>query len=688
LSGAYVGGQAICTLKPSDWYRERFWAFFIGGKWTGRNYYIPASGDLTLALPIDPNTSVATVWACECGEWDSFEGDSIPNSEALFEEANDADTLVIRWASSYSVTSPVNDSQLSNIAITGARRGRNVAPVPYLPTRGALTYGIELTGGFAYIVRWYAGTLLVAEGYSDNDATATVTCSERNGSGLTVTCDLNYSADLKPGASIVHVKWPKSYQIHYSTSSLSYPRTPEATVQDNGNDEYFYRAAGLTVGNYNYNVLQVDDEGNAQTSITAPSDSPQSITPGPIAPSGLEVTESGGNYTASWTNGETGCTYTVYYSDLDAPINYGTQLSGPTPVGPSATNATSASLGALTGAAPYDRTSNYATLVSSHSTAVLASRVAFAAGETGFYDSLDTLRQALYTAIDTWGGVIGKTLSDAKEQIDKQIAVVEDYVEVLEYEQETAGVAYTTAEWQDRVGIYYGGLLAFLSTQLDGSAGRYSIREGILPGTGQAGSGTFEDTAAEGTSGYLNYSVQQTLKAAGEPLTGYSIRRFVVRATKSGVEERNDQVFRLEINGSDLPELPRPNTAQIRTLEFDASGNVAIEAVVLSADALEDATDVDLYVVVAGAAITLGTASDSATLSDDLGGYKIATFTYAMGGAEGWFDFAVVARTAAGQRSATYLRKTLYYGGTDVPAAVTSIMALAQRNVGIRPEEA
>lgn len=687
LSGAFVGGQAICILTPNDWYRERWWTFFIGGKWCGKNYYLAASGNLEIALPLDSVSDIASIWPIEVGPWDNFGPDDIPDAEALFEEANDADVFVIKIKANYQLTTVKGDSQLSSIVVAGARRGRNVEDVPYFKQRGRLRYSITTYGASVAMLRWYAGDRLVAEGSVGIVGPTTFSCTEKNGSGLTISGNFTYTADVKlrsgSDGAFLDLKWPKSFPIHYSTGALIYPRTPEAIIYDNGNDEYFYLVrTSLPAGSYNYNVLQVDDEGDEQTSIAAPSDSPKVITPGPIGPTIVSVTAAG---LITWTNGESGCTYKVYYSNINEPINYGNRAS-PAPVGPSALNATSASLGALTGAAATDFTSNYATLVTAWDAAVAAASLKFdmltpATRTADWLAALATLRTALYAAVDVWAAAIGKSLNDPKTHIDQQISILEGV------ENSVTNENLTSAEWEDFTGTYYGGLLQFLGAILEGQSGRYLFLSGIVPGAAPAGTGSVTGNAPDGTAGSSGMTFQQSLKAAGEPFVRVGVRRFVVRATNAaGVEERNDQVFRLEINGSNAAELPRPNDAQIKEMSF-ANGVLTVVAIVHAANQKVAATAVDLYVVTTGSAITLGSASATGTLSVDLGGYKQVTLQYTMPGA-GWYDIAVAARSAAGQRSENYPRRTHEYGGGTVPGAVSSISAQVQRNRGSRPEEA
>ena len=284
LSGSVVNGTAYITLVPWDYYRERYWAIFVNGKWIGVNYYVGPTEDIKVAIPLEPGTTIGSVWACEVGQWDSFDSGIIPSQEAEADDSLSARRLLMTWVASYMHSTITGDTQLSSVVVTGARRGRNVQSDPDLPQRGTLTYSIlaNLPAANDRLVRWYSGDVLVAEGLRNGDGA--LVCSEVNGSGLSIACTVTYTAALKPGTSLLALMWPKSYQIHYSTSALAYPRTPEDTVQDDGNDEYFYRSAIVVAGVYNYNALQVDDEGHVQTAISAPSDSPKTINAAPTSP--------------------------------------------------------------------------------------------------------------------------------------------------------------------------------------------------------------------------------------------------------------------------------------------------------------------------------------------------------------------------------------------------------------------
>lgn len=150
---------------------------------------------------------------------------------------------------------------------------------------------------------------------------------------------------LEPGVSTVDLAWPDSYQVHYSTGALSFPRTPEAIVYDKGDDSYSFVSPSLDAGSYNAAIVPVR-EGTAQdTGIST--ETGLEIKTVPAAPTLDEVTGNAAALTVAWAVGEAGCSYTVYYSLADGVVNYGAQET-PVPV-VAAVDATSATLTAITG---------------------------------------------------------------------------------------------------------------------------------------------------------------------------------------------------------------------------------------------------------------------------------------------------------------------------------------------------
>lgn len=361
-------------------------------------------------------------------------------------------------------------------------------------------------------------------------------------------------------------------------------------------------------------------------------------------------------------------------------MNFG-QSTTPTPFGPTAIDATSLNLGPHTGAASSDVTTQYNTLKSSFDSAIATHATAFELGETNFLATLATLETALYAAIDVWAGVIGKPLEDAKNGIAEQMAILQDAQASIVDE------AFALPEWLNFMGTYYSGLLLYLGAILEGTSGRYAFASGIAPSASPAGTGTPTGDSPFGTSSLQTVVIEQSLKRAGEPFVKYGYKRFAVRATKSGVEERNDAIFALEINGANVAQELRPNLADLKSMYFD--GNILRAQVTVStAGQKAEATYVQLHVVTRGSAITLSAPQQSATLSADLGGYKQADISYTFL-TTGWFDVAVVARTASNnQYSESYTRYAVHYDSATAPSDADNITASVRRNFGIRPEEA
>lgn len=283
-----IDGVIFLRFDPG-YYRDKYYAVFVNGVYVGQNVYAPMLGMVEAAYPIGPGTTVGSIYIEDAGEWSAFDG-FVPTPLVEELEASSARRLRMSWSASYSASTVRGDSQLSSITITGAKRGVNVAANPLRKTRGTLTYSIKAVGADR-IVRWYAENKMVAEG--SRTGNGAVTCSAVNDSGLSVACTLTYTADLAPGTAEIELRWPKEYQIHYSTSALSYPRTPEDTVEDNGGSEFFYQTPVLDAGSYNYNVVSVDDEGDEQASPSAPADSPKTVNGAPAAPTITSVAVNG-----------------------------------------------------------------------------------------------------------------------------------------------------------------------------------------------------------------------------------------------------------------------------------------------------------------------------------------------------------------------------------------------------------
>jgi len=345
----YVGASSIrARAVPHPQYYERYYAPHVNGVYTGINKYLEAFEPYNEVLLLNPGTTGnASFFLEDAGLWASFPVESFgegytPSAYAEEEDALTAKRLQFTWTAPYTLTSVRGDSQISSITVTGAKRGVNVAKTNK-PTRGKLHYQIIAVGGDR-IVRWWCGTTLVAEGSRTGDGA--VSCTELNNSELSVACTLTYTGEVNPGTAFIELRWPAAYQIHYSTSALSFPRTAELTAYDNGSDDFTVLTPVLGAGAYNWNVLTIDDGGTVQTA-SLPVTVAKTIKAPPAAPTITSITGDATALTVNWTVGETGCTFTVYSSPVNYPVNLG-NFATPAPI-TTALNATSQVLAAVTG---------------------------------------------------------------------------------------------------------------------------------------------------------------------------------------------------------------------------------------------------------------------------------------------------------------------------------------------------
>lgn len=677
MRASVLGGALRARVTPYGPYRERYFAFFINGVYTGRNYWCPIKGDLEVLLPIPVGTTVASIFVEDAGYHQIWEPEQMYafGTQSDTREALTSKSALIKWAARYALTDVYGSTDLSSITITGAKRGVNVGQVQDRPTRGRLSFSVTTPSGTYHIIRWYAGERLVAEGARTGNGA--VTCSEVNGSGLSVACTLTYTVDIKAGAAIIDLCWPASYQIHYSTSALAYPRTPEATFTDNGDDQFLYLISGLSAGSYNYNVLQVDDEGDVQTAISAPADSPITINGAPAAPTITSVSGNAAALTVNWTVGEAGCTYTVYYSDPDKPINFG-HTSLPAPI-TTALNATSATLAAITGYTAYDFSTTYATAAAAFDSAMSALSTAYNTGETGFLTAVDTCNTALQSAVDTFGTALGLRMVELKDRLEK------DRDRLYYAAESLTGESLSTADFQLFLSSAYGAYIASVGMTLRGTAGRYTFPNGATVGGVDPADTTGIGAGPDGSTG-INEDGGESLYSIAQPFVRSKRIRLVVRATKAGIQEQTDAEYSVEFDSLGAVIVARPNPATIESYSVTNGLTVNITAGVVEDDAAVVASYVDVYINAAGLGFTASSPTVTGTLPTAIANHHKIAVDYTVAAA-GWYDIVLLARSAAGNRSETYTTRTEYISGA-VPIGVSSISAKVIRGRGVRAQEA
>lgn len=670
-----IGGNIRARAEIMGRYRDKFYAFFVNGVYTGKNHKADTLTQLEQVLRMNPGTTNGSLYIEDAGDWPAFSNGFVPDGWAKEVDSQTARRMRISWTATYSTSTIYNDSgQITSVTVTGAKRFTNVQKVQDQPTRGQLTYSVT-SSGTTRVIRWWAGLRLVAEGYRTGNGA--FTCNPINGSGLTVAGTLTYSgSDTKPGVAYLEVCWPKSYQVHYSTSSLSYPRTPEATVSDRGVDNYVFLTPVLAAGVYNWSIVKVSDDGEAQ-SVSIPSPTAKTLNYQPSPPTITTVTGSAtAGLTVNWTIGESGCTFTVYYSFPNEPINFG-NYTNPPPL-TTALNATSQAIPNthLAAYANTDFETAWNTLFAAFDAQVSNANSAFATSQAAFGYGFPAMVTALKAAINAFGVSIGLKVSEYVESLNVMSMETSGLIASL-----PSGITY--ANWKNLAGGSYGKFLGFLGDILELNPGRYTLPNLSVPGGAPAGSLTLGvGVNSDGTAAKIVSRVPKSLKMAALPFVRNTKVQIVVRATKSGIQETHDSVFEVEFDNSGAIVGKRPNQAHVTELSVSNLDTVNVTGVVVEEDEESTASHLDLYVVARGASITFSSPDASVALpnKNPLGVRKASLSFLTPSG--GWYDIVLVARNnTLGTRSAKYVRIPRYIGIT-ASTAVANLDAAVIRGEG------
>ena len=657
-----ANGVVITSCEPHGSWRGKYYSIFINGRYVG-NSYCPLKGLWKQSYILDSGTQLSSYYVVESGNWDSYEnatsvleGGGIPDGWVIEWENQHSHRLFINWDSEYNYQdTPVGDTQLSGIVITGASRWLNMIQTE-VPTVGRIYYTIESTGT-SHTVNWWKNQTLLARGTRTGDGY--ILCSAINNSGLTIEAVLAWTADLSPQTAFVDIVFPSSFQVHYSASTLTYPRTPETTIVDDGiSTSYSYLSPVLTGTSYNYNVLAVNANGIVQASTSAPSDSPKILKQGPKGPIITSVT---GNYAAPvvhWTEGESNCYYTVYHSYPNQAINFGEYA---TPVElVTATGDTEQQLPAVANWQPTNRQPYIDTLLASCDTAVADLLTAFYAGPTGFAAAWSIFDLAIQDAVFYFGEQIEwnvQPLSYSMNAIDAQM---------LGYIQQ-ATVLTVTSEWKNYVGPILALTLQSYGGFINNEPDRWSV-VGYIPSTG----------GTESRYPTLNYTDDSVISLCS-PIIKPATVCVIVRATSnvSGIQEASDvqYCFDFDSNGDIVPR--RPNQAYVESWTHTG---LALTVKGWYGVADEDAEPDKLILLLkpVGVAIDPTSPVSTVTLGSETLGERRATMTYTVP-SSGYYDLAVLAKvTSTGGLSEKYLVKTIRIDNF-APDGVTNLKATVLR---------
>lgn len=661
-------GAARMRSFPMGNYRNKYYGVFVNGIYEGRNRFIGFNGQMNDAFQMQITGSNTGIFIEDMGDWSVLPSDHVPSGGAENAEFQMSYRAMLAWKTNYSITSVRGDTQLSSITITGAQRGKNVEAVPFIPTRGKLSYSINNIAGVR-IVRFWNGQKIVCEGFRTGDGA--LVCYALDGSELQINCTVTYTGDVKAQTAYIEMRWPAAFAVNYSTSALVFPRTADATVYDDPSKmNYYWLTPELAAGTYHWTILEIDDNGLTQTAgIAAPSDFV--IYGAPLPPVVTGVTGNAAALTVAFTNGEAGCTYMLYTSLANQPINFG-NYALPAPVGPSALNATSAGF-AVAAYAATDLTAAYATLQAAFDAAVLAQNTQFTAGQIPFNSNFDTMISALHTAINVWADACALSLNAFKENISRGAVSIKGFIAKFP-------TTLSASEWKDAMGSMYSGLLASLGAMLENNPARYALPNAAINngGTGSATIGTGQGTDSTGRRIFLG----DTLKSVAQPFIRNAQIRLVVRATKTGIQETNDAQYVLELTNAGAIVGLRPNRARVASITRTNGLTVAAEGTIYNFDSLDDAAYLDLYLVASTVDINsvLGSPQASTALSAAQANLQRASVSYTVAGA-GHYKLALVARSAAGVNALLW-DEYIFFVSSTAPGAPDDLEATVIRGKG------
>lgn len=725
LKASLIAGNVL-SAKMTPWspYRTRYFAPFMNAIYIGHNVKSHFNQDISVQGTIPFSTRVGSIYFEDAGDWSSFDTDFIPSGNAEYLDALTANQIQIAWKGNYELTAPTGDTQLTITSVTGAARGYNVGPVPNRSTRGRLFYTIQTVSG-VHIVRFWAinGSfmLLVAE-----DTTGSLTAMPRNNSGVSVVYTIAYTADVPNNQAWFDLRWNQGFQVHYSTSALAFPRTPEAIVQDTGTDNYVFLSPVIPGGLYNFNVLTINDDGLVQGSAY-PTTSPLTVNASPAAPTITSVTGAASGLVVNWDVGEAGCTFTVYSSLKNSPINF-ESANTPTPI-TTAIDATTATLAAITDFAVDDFTSDFSTLASAFDTQVSAALTAYAIGESGFITSFGSVQSALDAAISAFGGTLEIDFSEfaglvngiCTNVLDTATSLDELYLTPLtgwtaagpyfvgDYTiglsggsgDPQIGSAFTIAANPDIylvtnwdaganlldfeppliAGVSLGDSINFIAPTFTWSDSMKASMGQFLSGLGCILSGnSARYSFSDGTLPSITPLVVQSIYDAALPLIETAKIRVVIRASKGGVQEQTDAEFVVELDNSGNILFPKPNQANIAKIAVTSGLTLNVVSSVIEDDTAALADSIQLFVVPIASSFNFAAPVDIQSLGTAYGNYHSTTLSYTVGSV-GWYKIAVKA-VSAGTLSDSYSTQTIYLS-TSTPDAVLNLNAKVIRGLGI-----
>jgi len=643
-SALVSGGLLKATIDPSGVVRGRNYAVFINGKYA-RIMAIPMTGDLVVSEPIAPGGQVSSVYLVDVGDWDSFglSPSSMPGGWIEEQEAAEARRIRMSWDSTYSIVGPIGDSQLSSITLTGMTRGMGQWDASHPHTRKVFNYTITTLTGGNRLVRLWAGSTLLAQGSVSGGGA--ITLSEFEKSGVNGSCWLSWAHDVSSGATI-QARWNDGYQMHYSTSPLAYPRTPEAIIEDDGSTSYSYLTPLLPAGSYNYNVLPIDDNGLTSDSPPVPSDSPKPVHQPPAAPTITGASGCHGAISLYWTQGEPACRYKVMSSNNNEPPNDGSHVYPPPFTCP--TGATSTVIPPVLDWGFHDLAGDLAGLDASVESSLFQVIAAWQAGETGFAAVLAQQMTLIQLALRAFGDEVGTNTQPMIEAIG-----------MLHSQMDGLSGQSSGSAWPALMEPELSWLVAVLGQMIQGNPMRWSMPGGIMPAQAPIPTISCLDLAT--------------------PSPRPCRLHCIVRAWRQsdGIEEHNDQDHEIELDQYGCVVQPRPNDAWIWSVYADGLA-LSVTSRVTTDDSSSVADGVDLFVVPAASSIDYSSPQATAALGPYTTGVSTAIDTYSAP-SSGFYRFAILARAGGSQSLPDASRERVIYLADAAAGLISGLEGLVIR---------
>jgi hypothetical protein len=338
---AYFGFPFGMPFGKNSDYTKYFWNRSVPGgvisqimsTWAQR-YRLAIDGSVMPSSPVepdvltqlmgtlpDPTKNTHLISFVPSGDWEATPGVDLTVQQMIEEMARtDRLKLVITPV----VTFSVENTQFSNVVLTGYRRFHNCRPIVGHRNWAGIDIIITSNGADHTIQLALDGVVMASGSISGNGA---VTIVDTANSGLGCTLTLVYGAD---GTFPLIIVFPTSYKIHMQLGAAfvagDFPRTAEATIADDCSMIYSYRSDVLAPGNWFIVIHQIPDNGTEATTAVN-----QSIVIDTIPAEAGQLTYVSGNsdatvvsYLASTTPG---ATYNFYDSEVSPSGAFNIELA-------------------------------------------------------------------------------------------------------------------------------------------------------------------------------------------------------------------------------------------------------------------------------------------------------------------------------------------------------------------------